>query len=221
MIYLVRYDILLDVYVRHFFENITDNFSKTSSNKYICGSDLLGSQIFGDNLEKFILSKLNNTIDILNPNYYFIIGDCRPSKNIFLELDGKQLNNKKAKYYLNEKDIIIDNKSFNRRVDFVFNRLFKRKTDIPSNIFAISHLNLSADLLKRFLKFIFGNINCQDIDNNILCQNSRCIYNTNDHIDLSIKNKSRLNSMDKSKQIINVLRQYIGECIGINWSNFK
>jgi hypothetical protein len=80
-------------------------------------------------------------------------------------------------------------------------------------------LNLSADLLKRFLKFIFGNINCQDIDNNILCKNSRCIYNTNDHIDLLIKNKSRLNSMNKSKQIISVLRQYIRECIGMNWSS--
>lgn len=218
MIYLIKFNSFLDSYVRDVFGIIHNNFTKNKFGEYICGKDIFGSNKFGSGLEKYILSSLDIKTNIFQQDYFFILGDCYPIKNILLELDNIQFNNNKLKYELLEQDIKIDLKSFNRRVDFVFNRLFKRKICIPNNIFAISHDRLGANTLKSILKYIFGNVNCKDLDINILNGKNRCLFDTNEYIESSILNKSRINKNSELKLIINNIRQYVNECTGMNWS---
>ena len=152
MIYLARFDIFLDIYTRKVFDGILSGFSKTESGEYLCGNDMLGSQKFGDGLEKFILSHVcEKNDDIFKRNYFFIIGDCRPYDNILLDLDHIKYRGNRVKYRLLEKDINIDTVSFNRRADYVFGRMFRRAVKMPSNVFFVSHIRLGTSTLKRFM----------------------------------------------------------------------
>ena len=73
-------------------------------------------------------------ISILEPNFYFIIGACEPSKNILLQFkDDKYFPEKlnkiinsefQLKYILKEKDIKIDLVRFNEMAIDLFNKLF-------------------------------------------------------------------------------------------------
>lgn len=216
MIYLVRFRDLLDVYVRRVFECFDGGFAKNSAGEYVCGKDVFGSKTFREGLEKYILSKMPVKTNNLAADYFFIIGDCRPAENILLDLDGIKYKGTKSRYRLAEQDIKIDLQSFNRAADFVFNRLFRRKATMPCNVFAVSHVRLGSATLELFMKSLFGNVNCRDID--VISPYGRCLLAANDDIEAKIKDKFRLNSVPGTKNIMTALKQYIEECTGMCWS---
>ena len=191
MIYLVRFRDLLDAYVRRVFECLDGGFAKNSVGEYVCGKDVFGSKAFREGLEKFILSKIPEKTNNLDADYYFIIGDCRPAKNILLDLDGIEYKGARSRYRLAEQDIKIDLQSFNRAADFVFSRLFRRKAAMPRNVFAISHIRLGSVTLELFMKSLFGNVNCRSIC--AVPSYSRCLSAANDDIESETKDKFRLN----------------------------
>lgn len=200
MINLVRFDIMLDSCVRDVFSRADGSFSRDSAGGYVCGNDLFGSDSFGQRLERGILSKTNTgSAGVFQKDYFFIIGDCRPALNILLDLDHTPFKWKKTRYGLTEKDLKIDRASFNRRADFVFNRLFKRKADMPHNVFAIGHSRLGAGTMKALLQCIFGRVNCIDMDQDALGSFRRCVTNENDSIEASVRGKSRLNGVPEMK----------------------
>lgn len=216
MIYLVRFRDLLDVYVRQVFEGLDGGFAKNSVGEYVCGKDVFGSKIFREGLEKYILSKMPEKTNDLAADYFFIIGDCRPAENILLDLDGVKYKGARSRYRLAEQDIKIDLQSFNRAADFVFSRLFRRKAAMPCNVFAVSHVRLGSATLELFMKSLFGNINCRDID--VISPHNRCLLAANDDIEAKTKDKCRLNSAPGTKNIMTELKQYVEECTGMCWS---
>lgn len=216
MIYLVRFRDLLDVYVRRVFESLDNGFAKNSTGEYICGKDVFGSKTFREGLEKYILSKTPVKTNNLVADYFFIIGDCRPAENILLDLDGIKYKGTKSRYCLAERDIKIDLQSFNRAADFVFNRLFRRKATMPCNVFAVSHVRLGSVTLELFMKSLFGNVNCRDID--VISPYGKCLLAANDDIEAKTKDKFRLNSAPGTKNIMTALKQYVEECTGMCWS---
>lgn len=216
MIYLVRFRDLLDVYVRQVFEGLDGGFAKNSVGEYVCGKDVFGSKIFREGLEKYILSKMPEKTNDLAADYFFIIGDCRPAENILLDLDGVKYKGARSRYRLAEQDIKIDLQSFNRAADFVFSRLFRRKVAMPCNVFAVSHVRLGSATLELFMKSLFGNINCRDID--VISPHNRCLLAANDDIEAKTKDKCRLNSAPGTKNIMTELKQYVEECTGMCWS---
>ena len=216
MIYLVRFRDLLDVYVRQVFEGLDGGFAKNSAGEYVCGKDVFGSKIFREGLEKYILSKMPEKTNDLAADYFFIIGDCRPVENILLDLDGVKYKGARSRYRLAEQDIKIDLQSFNRAADFVFSRLFRRKAAMPCNVFAVSHVRLGSATLELFMKSLFGNINCRDID--VISPHNRCLLAANDDIEAKTKDKFRLNSVPLTKNIMTELKQYVEECTGMCWS---
>ena len=216
MIYLVRFCDLLDVYVRQVFKGLDGGFAKNSAGEYVCGKDVFGSKTFREGLEKYILSKTPAKTNDLTADYFFIIGDCRPAENILLDLDGVKYKGARSRYRLAEQDIKIDLQSFNRAADFVFNRLFRRKTARPCNVFAVSHVRLGSATLELFMKSLFGNVNCRDID--VISPHNRCLLAANDDIEAKTKDKCRLNSAPGTKNIMTELKQYVEECTGMCWS---
>ena len=216
MIYLVRFCDLLDVYVRRVFEGLDGGFTKNSAGEYVCGKDVFGSKTFREGLEKYILSKTPAKTNNLAADYFFIIGDCRPAENILLDLDGVKYKGVKSRYRLAEQDIKIDLQSFNRAADFVFSRLFRRKAAMPCNVFAVSHVRLGSATLELFMKSLFGNVNCRDID--VISPHNKCLLATNDDIEAKTKDKFRLNSAPATKNIMTALKQYVEECTGMCWS---
>ena len=183
MMRLVRFDFLLDAYVRRTFEELDGGFARNSAGEYVCGSGVFGSDKFGDGLEKFILSMLGGTPDVFSPDYFFVLGDCRPYRNVLLDLDGEKFRGRRSKYALLEDDIKIDLCVFNRRADFVFGRLFRRCAKMPPNAFAVCHNRLGAGTLKAFMKAMFGQVNCLDMDESVLEGRPRCLANANDGIE--------------------------------------
>ena len=216
MIYLVRFRDLLDSYVRCVFEGLDGGFAKNSAGEYVCGKDVFGSKTFREGLEKYILSKTPAKTNGLAADYFFIIGDCRPAENILLDLDGVKYKGTRSKYRLAEQDIKIDLQSFNRAADFVFSRLFRRKAAMPRNVFAVSHIRLGSATLELFMKRLFGNVNCHDID--VISPHGRCLFAANDDIEVKTKDKFRLNSSSGTKNIMTALKQYVEECTGMCWS---
>ena len=216
MIYLVRFRDLLDVYVRRVFEGLDGGFAKNPAGEYVCGKDVFGSKIFREGLEKYILSKTPEKTNDLAADYFFIIGDCRPAENILLDLDGVKYKGARSRYRLAEQDIKIDLQSFNRAADFVFSRLFRRKAAMPCNVFAVSHVRLGSATLELFMKSLFGNVNCRDID--VISPHNRCLLAANDDIEVKTKDKCRLNSAPVTKNIMTELKQYVEECTGMCWS---
>lgn len=218
MMRLLRFDLALDAYVRRVFEGLDGGFSRSSAGEYICGSDVFGSDKFGEGLEKFVLSRLGGTPDVFSPDYFFVLGDCRPYRNVLLDLDGEKLHGRRSKYALLEDDIKIDLRAFNRRADFVFGRLFRRCAKMPPNAFAVCHNRLGAGTLKAFMEAIFGRVNCMDMGESALEGRPRCLANANDGIEARTPRKSRLNSFPEAKAIMSQLRQYVGECTRMDWS---
>lgn len=218
MMRLVRFDFLLDAYVRRTFEELDGGFARNSAGEYVCGSDVFGSDKFGEGLEKFVLSELQGGYDAFSPDYFFVLGDCRPYDNVLLDLDKTRFRGRRSKYALAEDDIKIDLRAFNRRADYVFGRLFRRKAKMPANAFAVCHNRLGAGTLKAFMTGMFGRVNCSDMDERVLDGKGRCIVSANDGIEAATPRKSRLNSAPEAKAAMKALRQYVGECTGMDWS---
>ena len=188
---------MLDGYVRLVFENSGSEFARAPGNCYVCGKDVFGSKVFREGLEKYILAKLPRKMDQFAADYCFLLGDCRPAENILLGLDGGAYSGSRSRYRLAEQDIKIDVRSFNRAADFVFSRFFRRKSQIPGNVFAISHTRLGSTTLAMFMENIFGKVNCREVE--IIPGSRQCLRAANDDIEVSVKNKSRLNLTPDAK----------------------
>ena len=87
---------------------------------------------------------------------------------------------------------------------------------MPCNVFAVSHVRLGSTTLELFMKNLFGNVNCRDID--VISSHNRCLLAANDDIEAKTKNKFRLNSAPGTKNIMTALKQYVEECTGTCWS---
>ena len=69
---------------------------------------------------------------------------------------------------------------------------------MPCNVFAVSHVRLGSATLELFMKSLFGNINCRDID--VISPHNRCLLAANDDIEAKTKDKFRLNSVPLTKK---------------------
>lgn len=87
---------------------------------------------------------------------------------------------------------------------------------MPCNVFAISHIRLGSATLELFMKCLFGNVNCRNID--VISSHGRCLFAANDDIEVKTKDKFRLNSAPETKNIMTALKQYVEECTGMCWS---
>ena len=218
MVYLVRFDSLLDAYVRRVFSGLNGGFSRDSAGRYICGKDVFGSDSFKKGLEKYVIGRLGGNQDVFGADYFFVLGDCDPAGNMLLDFGFSGTERAEFPYRLAENDIVIDIAAFNRQARSVFNRLFTRKVAIPDNVFAVKHSRLGAETLRAFLKAVFGAVNCRNMDGDILAGFPKCVVSENDIIENGAENRSRINSAPETAAILKSIKQYIGGCVGTEWS---
>lgn len=207
MVRILRFDRLLDDYVRDVFEGLDGGFSRGRGG-YVCGVDSFSSDAFGAGLEKRVLSEAGSP---RRGDYCFIVGDCDPSMNILLELG--EVDVPPFRYFLSERDLLIDEGAFNRRAESVFNRIFRRQAAVPPGVFAVRHSRLGADAMCRLLLFVLGSVNCAAPDGG----RPSCVTSSNDVICGAVPGKSRLNRMPEMRAIAESVKQYVGGCLGAGW----
>lgn len=227
---LIYYKNIIDQSCIHFFDEYNDFFIKQDD------SYILASNFDINKLEKIFkkyikleLKKYVKPYDILNLNYYFIIGSCLPKDNILLKYKNdkyfpQKLNklinsNYNIKYYLKEKDIKLDLVKFNTLFINIYNYLFKENNlnkflgSNYNNVFLIQHNNLDCYGMFKIIKYIYGKDNCVNLYKEHLEDKKSILVAVNDKINEYINNKTELNKSKEFKNIIQEVKMYLEFCL--------
>lgn len=169
--------------------------------------------------------------DILDPNYFIIIGACMPQDNILLKLKGKSYFPEKlvkaidgdfqVKYVLKEKDIKIDRVLFNQACIKVFNGFFTGKDQAErhfgpefTNVCFVQHKRLDCYSLFKAIKWIYGKANCRNLYVEEFKDKRSPLIAVNDLIDRYVHDKSSLNADPEFKAAVAEVEQFLVQRFG-------
>lgn len=226
---LLYYKALLDKCFIRFFDENNDFFTKDGEN-YVLSKGFsmsLLQKTFAQYLKDELLKHIK-PISILEPNFYFIIGACEPSKNILLQFkDDKYFPEKlnkiinsefQLKYILKEKDIKIDLVRFNEMAIDLFNKLFTNERYLQRllgkehrNVIFVQHSQLDCYSMFKVIKHIYGRSNCWNIHREKFYDMKSPLVAVNDLIDRYVKNKLELNHSEEFKKIVAEVQQFLSE----------
>lgn len=229
---LLYYKALIDKCFLSFFTNYNNSFIKNSNNNYILADN------FSKNKLKTIFKKyLSDEIklyvkpyNLLEPNYFLIIGACQPKNNLLLKFKDdnyfpEKLNkiinyDFQIKYLIKEQDIKLDLIKFNQVLFEIFLELFKSQHKLLQligkeykNVFFIQHSKLDCYSMFKTIKFLYGKNNCWNIYKEQFYNIKSPIIAINDLIDKYIHNKINMNKSLEFKLIVQEVKQYIDELI--------
>jgi hypothetical protein len=165
---LLYYKNLLDVCFYRFFDLYNNSFIK-EENHYILAERLSKSKLthIFKILIKEQLLECTNEFNILEPNYYFIIGSCFPKDNILFihsdptkvpkKLENIVTNDYQLKYLFKEKDIKLDMILFNQIFQDIFDDFFSNEQKLLKflgknrfNVVFIKHRHFDCYSMFRF-----------------------------------------------------------------------
>ena len=228
---LLYYKALLDKCFIRFFDEGNSWFQKSEEGNYVLVKGLSKSQIakiFAKYLKEELLT-LIKPYSIVDPNFYLIIGACRPKDNILLKYKDQSFpkklekiidENTQLKYILKEKDIKIDIAKFNSAVIGLFEKLFKSKREVEwlfgkkyKNIIFVCHSQLDCYSLFKVIKHIYGRSNCWNIHREKMYDMKSPLVAINDLIDRYVHSKNELNKSVEFKQMIEEIKQFLEEKI--------
>jgi hypothetical protein len=227
------------LYFKNIIDNSLTNFINDASEFFIKENDLyiLSKKIPRKKLIKILESHIITEIkrfisgyDLVNPNYYFIIGSCFPCDNIFLKYESKENKiplklhkiietHKDIKYFLKERDISIDIEMFNYIFEEIFSKFFKQKNiknffgNEYKNLFFIKHEKIDCYSMYRIIKDIYGKINTNNLHKKNKEKMSENIVSINELIDKRIIHKKEICRSSDMEFIKNEIKQYIDNCL--------
>lgn len=219
------------IYFKHILENSVSKFIQNNNESFsrIDGRYVYSKQISRNRLKielkKNVLEEIHKytkDFNILNPEYYLIIGSCYPKSNILLRYIPKgtyipmKLNRiiteyPDIKYVLKESDILIDIESINCIFEEIFNDFFKDKTS--KNVIFIKHKDLDCYSMFKTLKKIYGNINVVNLYEKHSDKMSKSLYSINEWILKYVRKRNIMNN-DEMKMTVESVHQYLKERIG-------
>ena len=220
---IIRYKDIVNKCFINFFSLYNDSFIKNlNTNEYILAENFSKTKIM-DFFKTNIIFELENIVKQYNTKcYYFLVGDCIPNNDLFIQfINNKKLtkinnickNNNLNKYFLVEYDINIDFTIFDNILDDIFISLFIQKNININNsiIIPIKHSKLgSAAIRDIILTYYRGNI----IDP-VYFNNKKCIILISDLIYSCIKNKTIFNTSTEFNKIKNEIINYLKEIFKI------
>lgn len=226
---LIYYKNLIDKVFIKFFELYNNDFQKIN-NKYILSKNINKSKLIKI-FEILIFDELKKIIkpyNILQPQYYLILGSCIPAENFLLKLKDSNkyfpekltkiiLNKFQFKYILKEKDIQLDIIKFNSVIEMLFNKFFcknlliKKLGTTYKNVIFIKHQNLDCYSLFKIIKALYGKSNCWNIYKEKFKNDKSPLIAINDLIDKYIHNKQNLNKNKEFVKIIKEISEFLNE----------
>lgn len=224
---LLYYKNVLDLTISSFFAKFNDDFSKTSSSRYVFSSDASR-----ESLKKTfrtiiidIIQEFTEPWTIENPSWMILIGGCYPKNNILLKYHNKKdyfpakletIIDKKPsiKWVLSEKDIDIDIELFNELFNEIFVELVNEKIQTKlnlKNVVCISHKHLDCYMLFKILKWIYGKSICSNVyeTSGLSKINKLPLVAINDLLSRYIHNKQAVNKSKEFKQYALEVKQQL------------
>lgn len=217
------YKHLIDKCLIRFFTEYNSKFVKNSDGVYVYSDMLNETTLFKifNNYLKDEMSTIVREFKESKPEYFFILGDCIPSENIFLPFVKKQQKIKKLisiipdiKYFLKEQDICIDMRLIGTTFDNIFIKYMSEKTKTWRNVFFIEHPKMDSYTLFKTIKKRYGKM-VVNMRQRLDIQRDRCIFGVNDIIDEKCNSKETVMTEENVEYYygINEVYQYIDTCL--------
>lgn len=222
---------LLDIAMTRFVTEHNNMFVR-EGDKYIFAVDYDQAKLkkifrfyITDELKKYI-----TPFDLIDPNYYFIIGACFPQNNLLLKFKGdcyvpaKVLDtirmNYPIKYYMKEKDIIMDMIRMNQVFVELFDEFFSNTKTVRkmfgkdyTNVFFIQNSVLDCYSLFKIIKGMYGNSSCVNIHKEMMTDIKHPIGSINETLCNYINNKREFLDSEEFKRTKASVMEYITDCI--------
>lgn len=227
---LLYYKNVLDLAVARFFGEFNDDFSKTSSSRYVFSSDA-SRESLKKTFKQIIVEVIEELVEpwsFESPSWLILLGGCYPKSNIILKhRDPKDYFPAKleklleampsVKWILAEKDIDVDLELFNEIFNEIFNELAAKKIRLKStlkNVVCISHKSLDCYMLFKILKWIYGRSACINLyETSSISKRKLPLVAINDLLSKYIHNKQAMNKSREFKQCALEVKQQLEELL--------
>lgn len=224
---LLYYKNLLDLCFYRFFALYEDCFAKDGDCYVLakCPSRSKLQRIFIALLKEVMLQYVK-PYDVLDANYYFILGSCMPKDNLLLKFkDGyfpEKLNSVidgklQLKYLLKEHDIKLDMVLFNQVFIDIFTKFFEDNDAMRKllgskykNVVFVMNKKLDCYALFKTVKFLYGKSNCTNLYDKFKDKRSPIVA-VNDLICRYVHNKAALNKSHEFKLAVAEVKQFLDE----------
>lgn len=227
---LLYYKNVLDLAIVRFFGEFNNDFSKTSSSRYVFSSDA-SRESLKKTFKRIIIEVIEELAEpwsIEAPSWLVLLGGCYPKNNIILKhLDPKDYFPAKLyktlemkpgiKWILAEKDIDVDLELFNEIFNEVFSEIATKKIHLkPSlkNVVCISHKSLDCYMLFKIIKWIYGRSACNNVyEASGISKSKLPLIAINDLLSRYIHNKQEVNKSKEFKKCALEVKQQLVELL--------
>ena len=227
---LLYYKNVLDLAVARFFGEFNDDFSKTSSSRYVFSSGA-SRESLKKTFKQIIVEVIEELVEpwsLETPSWLILLGGCYPKNNIILKhRDPKDYFPAKlekiletmpsVKWILAEKDIDVDLELFNEIFNEVFSELATKKIRLKNgkkNVVCISHKSLDCYMLFKILKWIYGRSACSNVyEANGISKANLPLVAINDLLSKYVHNKQAMNKSRDFKKCALEVKQQLSELL--------